>query len=63
LKGFKRVTLNPGETQTVNISLPASTLAYWNVSKHSFVVEKEPIQLMIGSSSVDIKGQKNVEVK
>ena len=63
LKGFKRVTLNPGETKTVNITLPASTLAYWNVAKHSFVVEKEPIQLMIGSSSADIKGQKNVEIK
>jgi len=63
LKGFKRVTLNPGETQTVNITLPASTLAYWNVAKHSFVVEKEPVQLMIGSSSADIKGQKNVFVK
>ncbi len=63
LKGFKRVTLNPGETQTVNITLPASTLAYWNVAKHSFVVEKEPVQLMVGSSSADIKGQKNVEVK
>ncbi len=63
LKGFKRITLNPGETQTVNIKLPASSLAYWDVAKKGFVVEKEPVQLMIGSSSADIKEQINIEVK
>jgi len=63
LKGFKRISLNPGETQTVNIKLPVSSLAYWDVAKKSFVVEKEPVQLMIGSSSADIKEQKNIEVK
>ncbi len=63
LKGFKRVTLNPGETQTVDIKLPASSLAYWDVAKKSFIVEKERVQLMIGSSSADIKEQKEIEVK
>jgi beta-glucosidase len=63
LKGFKRISLNPGETQTVSIKLPASALAYWDAAKHSFVVEKEPVQLMIGSSSADIKEQMNIEVK
>jgi len=63
LKGFKRITLGPGETQTISLKLPASTLAYWNETKKSFVVEKEPVQLMIGSSSADIKAQKIVEVK
>jgi beta-glucosidase len=63
LKGFKRITLNPGETQTVTLKLAASALAYWDVAKHSFIVEKEPVQLMIGSSSADIKGQVIVEVR
>ena len=63
LKGFKRITLNPGETQTVDIKLPASALAYWDVAKKGFVVEKEPVQLMVGSSSADIKEQKEIEVK
>jgi beta-glucosidase len=63
LKGFKRITLNPGETQTVAIKLPASALAYWDVAKKSFVVEKEPVQLMVGSSSVDIREEKVVEVR
>lgn len=63
LKGFKRITLNPGETQTVSLKLPASTLAYWDVAKHGFVVEKEPVQIMVGSSSTDIKAEKVVEVR
>jgi beta-glucosidase len=63
LKGFKRITLNPGETQTVNIKLPASSLAYWDVAKKSFVVEKEPVELMVGSSSADIKEQKEIDVR
>ncbi|HEY2583624.1 MAG TPA: fibronectin type III-like domain-contianing protein, partial [Mucilaginibacter sp.] len=63
LKGFKRITLNAGETQTVKLKLPASSLAYWDVTKKSFVVEKEPVQLMIGSSSADIKEVKTVEVR
>jgi beta-glucosidase len=63
LKGFKRVTLNPGETQTVDIKLPASLLAYWDVAKKSFVVEKEPVEVMVGSSSADLRGQKEIEVR
>ena len=63
LKGFKRITLKPGETQTVKIKLPASSLAYWDVAKKSFVVEKELVQLMVGSSSADIRGEKVVEVR
>lgn len=63
LKGFKRITLNPGETQTVKIKLPASSLAYWDTVKNKFIVEKEPVQLMIGTSSADIKRQKNIDVR
>jgi beta-glucosidase len=63
LKGFKRVTLNPGEVQTVSIKLPASSLAYWDVVKKSFIVEKEPVQLMMGSSSADVREQGTIDVK
>jgi beta-glucosidase len=63
LKGFKRVSLNPGETQTIAIKLPASSLAYWDVAKKSFVVEKEAVQVMVGASSADIRVQRSVEIK
>jgi beta-glucosidase len=62
LKGFKRVALRPGEMRTVTIELKADQLAYWNVSRHKFVVESDAVQLMIGSSSADIKLRKTIKV-
>jgi beta-glucosidase len=62
LRGFKRITLLPNETKTVQIPLKAETLAYWDVGKHCFSVEKDKIQIMIGTSSRDIKLKKNIEV-
>ncbi|MGB7191356.1 MAG: fibronectin type III-like domain-contianing protein, partial [Acidobacteriaceae bacterium] len=55
LEGFQRVSLAPGETKTVQIPLKASQLAYWDEQQGSFVVEAEPVKLMIGDSSADIK--------
>jgi len=54
LKGFKRVFIPAGETRTIKIPLKAEDLAYWNVEKHAFVVEKGKVKLMIGSSSENI---------
>ncbi len=62
LKGFKRVTLQPGETKTVEIPLKASQLAYWDEKVRDFKVEAEPVSLMIGDSSADIKLAKTVPV-
>jgi beta-glucosidase len=55
LQGFKRVNLAPGQTKTVEIPLKASQLAYWNTAKNAFEVETQPVTLMVGDSSADIK--------
>lgn len=62
LKGFVRVNLQPGETKTVNLTLPAERLAYWDVKTHAFVVEPGAYQLLVGSSSRDIRGRAKLEV-
>jgi len=62
LKGFKRISLNAGESKTVELPLRASSLAYWDESKGSFVVEPEQIEVRIGSSSTDIRLRTNVEI-
>jgi beta-glucosidase len=62
LRGFQRVHLARGETKTVEIPLKAQTLAYWDEAKSSFVVEEEPIQVMVGSSSADVKLERTVKV-
>ncbi|HJV78603.1 MAG TPA: glycoside hydrolase family 3 C-terminal domain-containing protein [Paludibacter sp.] len=63
LKGFKRVFIPAGELKTIEIPLKAEDLAYWNVEKHAFIVEKGNVKLMVGSSSADIKLTKLVDVK
>ncbi len=55
LKGFLRVHLAPHETTTAAIPLQASTLAYWNEGDRKLEVEAEPLKLMVGDSSADLK--------
>jgi beta-glucosidase len=57
LKGFKRISLNPGASQVVTFTLPASELAFWSTSQHAFYVEPGQFQVMVGSSSADIRLQ------
>jgi len=63
LRGFQRVTLKPNETKTVQIPLKAPTLAYWDEKQGKFKVETEPVKLMVGSSSKDIKLSTTVNVR
>lgn len=63
LKGFQRVTLDPNETKTVQIPLQASALAYWDEKLPGFRVEAEPVSVMIGSSSADIKLTSTIRVQ
>lgn len=50
LKGFKRVDLQPGETQTVTFSLPVSELAFWNIDMQK-VVEPGDFIIWLGTNS------------
>ena len=63
LKGFQRVSLAPGETRTITIPLPLSSLAYWNDKLSRFVVEKEPVELRIGDSSRNILLTARIQVQ
>ena len=61
LAGFCRIHLNPGETQTVSFSLKISQLAFYNVDME-FVVEPGNIDVMVGSSSEDIRLKGEFEI-
>jgi len=52
LKGFSRVTIEPGETKTVEIKLPVHALSLINRELKS-VVEPGEFEIMVGSSSRD----------
>ncbi|MBZ4646874.1 MAG: beta-glucosidase [Petroclostridium sp.] len=54
LKGFKRITLKPGESKRVSFNLSITQLGFYNEDM-KFVVEPGIIEVMVGSSSEDIK--------
>ncbi len=55
LKGFKRVFLQPGEKQTVSIPLNQAAFAYYDDGKKSWVAQNDRFEILIGSSSRDIR--------
>ncbi len=63
LKGFKRIRLEPGKKTTVRMTLKTNDLAYWSVDKGAWEVEADQVQVLIGSSSADIKLKTTVKVK
>lgn len=52
LKGFKKIWLKPGETQTVSIDITPEKLAFYNIDME-FEVEPGEFEIMVGSSSRD----------
>ncbi len=55
LKGFARVSLKKGESRIVTIPLKGSDLAYWSTDKGEWTLEPGKINIMVGSSSADIR--------
>ena len=51
LKGFRRVTLKPGETQTVTFPLGPDELRYWSTSQGKWVQDTAAFDVWIGSDS------------
>lgn len=62
LKGFKRVTLKGSETKTVTITIPVEQLRHWNEFQHAWNIEKGKATIYIGTSSVDLPLQAEVEI-
>lgn len=54
LKGFARLTLAPGESKTLHFELPVDLLAHYD-DNIKLVVEPGGIDVLIGSSSKDIR--------
>jgi len=55
LKGFKKVFLKPGENQTFSIPLKKSAFEYYDDGKKSWVAQNDTFEILIGSSSRDIR--------
>lgn len=63
LKAFQRVELNPGEKKTVSFMLDKSAFAFYDIKHDDWVVEPGKFQLLLGSSSRDIRLRGDVLIK
>jgi beta-glucosidase len=63
LKGFKRVELKPGESQTVGFTLGRDALSYWSPDKKAWVAEPGTFEIQVGASSRDIRLKAPLELK
>ena len=54
LKGFRRVTLKPGETQQVSVPLDARAFAYYDVAAKRWAIAPGSFGVLVGDSSADI---------
>ena len=63
LKGFEKVTLEPGESKNVEFVLDKRAFAYYNTGISDWHVESGEYELRIGASSRDIRGRVVVNVK
>lgn len=61
LRGFERITLRPKESRRVTFRLDRQDLGLWN-RENRFVVEPGRFEVMIGSSSQDIRLDGSFEV-
>lgn len=61
LKAFKRITLEPGETATLEFTLPVNQLGFYDL-QHRYIVQPGTVDVMVGSSSVDIHARGSFEI-
>ena len=59
LKGFHKITLQPGESQTVTFNITAKELSFYDIDMN-YGVEKGKFEVMIGNSSRDIDLQREL---
>jgi beta-glucosidase len=63
LKGFAKVTLQPGETKTVAVSLEASALSYYDPRVGEWKTENGAYEILVGRSATDISLQGKVHLQ
>ncbi|MDD5621788.1 MAG: glycoside hydrolase family 3 N-terminal domain-containing protein, partial [Actinomycetota bacterium] len=61
LKGFKRITLEPGQKKTITFILSTAQLGFYDRDM-KYVVEPGTIKIMMGSSSEDIRSTGEFEI-
>ncbi len=63
LKGFEKISLEPGQTRTVTFTVDSSALSYYDDRKGEWVAEGGEFEALAGSSSADIRARAKFRLK
>lgn len=63
LKGFRKISLEPGETKTVTFEIEPDMLKFFDDAKHEWVLEPGRFTAYVGSASDDIRSEISFDVK
>jgi beta-glucosidase len=63
LKGFDKVYLQPGQSQTITLQLNQRSFAFFNTNKHLWDAEPGVYDVSVGASSQDIRLTGQVTLK
>ena len=63
LRGFQRISLQPGESKTATFTLNHEDLAWYDEVSRCFLVDDGVVELMVGSSSEDILLSGQIQVQ
>ena len=51
LRGYRRITLDPGQSRRVSFTLSGASLAWWDSTAQRWTVEQDRVRLQVGGSS------------
>lgn len=63
LKGFRKISLKPGESKEVTFTIDANDLKFFCETTHDWKAEAGKFTAYVGSSSTDIRGKAKFELK
>jgi beta-glucosidase len=63
LKGFQRVSLQPGEEKAVTLFIRTTDLDYWDTASSQWVIEADTVNLLAGpnASTLPLTGSLTVQ--
>ncbi len=56
LKGFQKITLDPGKSEKITFTVDRTALSFFDDKRHQWVVEKGNFTAFVASSATDIRG-------
>ncbi|MFB2598437.1 glycoside hydrolase family 3 C-terminal domain-containing protein [Herbiconiux sp. P17] len=62
LRGFAKVSLEPGAAAAVSIRLPRRAFSFWNAASQTWVLEAGRFEIRVARSSRDIRWQGSVDL-